>query len=187
MRVVSDLVAPVPLELARFRPTGPIETADVGRLTALVTAAENPWDRSLPLHLTASALVVDPAAGRVLLRWHGRVGAWLQVGGHADPGETDSTAVALREAVEETGLTDLAPFGTGFVQVAVVPVPAGKGEAAHEHGDLRYVLLTGQPEAATSENDRAPLCWLGWEDALALAADSPNLTVLIERARARLS
>src|SRR5580692_3455984 len=30
---------------------------------------------------------------------------WLQVGGHADPGEADPLEIALREAAEETGLT----------------------------------------------------------------------------------
>ena len=43
----------------------------------------------------------------VLLRWHERQQAWLQVGGHGDPGEVDPFAIALREAEEETGLADL--------------------------------------------------------------------------------
>ena len=67
----------------------------------------SPWDRSTPLHVTGSALIVHPASGRVLLRWHARQHVWLQVGGHGDPGEDDPFAVALREAGEETGLSDL--------------------------------------------------------------------------------
>ena len=95
--------------LARYRPQDETEAADVARVRALVEAADDPWLRSLPLHVTASALIVDHGSGRVLLRWHERQQAWLHVGGHGDPGESDPLAIALREAAEETGLTDLVP------------------------------------------------------------------------------
>ncbi len=96
--------------LGRYRPEDAAEAADVARVRALAETAADPWLRSIPLHVTASALVVHPDSGRVLLRWHQRQQAWLQVGGHADPGESDPLAVALREAGEETGLADLTPW-----------------------------------------------------------------------------
>jgi 8-oxo-dGTP pyrophosphatase MutT (NUDIX family) len=147
--------------LSRYRPLGEAEHRDVERVRALVAAGTDPWDRSLPLHLTASALVVDPRGGTVLLRWHQRQQAWLQVGGHGDPGETDPLAIALREAREETGLADLAPWPDAQLRhVAVVSVPAGRGEPAHEHADLRFVFATQAPGAARAENPGAPLRWL---------------------------
>ncbi|HEX9552865.1 MAG TPA: hypothetical protein VF983_06630, partial [Streptosporangiaceae bacterium] len=74
------------LELLRgYRAQGLDETADVERVRALAADPGNPWSRSLPLHLTASALIVHPDSGQVLLRWHQRQQAWLQVGGHGDP------------------------------------------------------------------------------------------------------
>ena len=147
--------------LGSYRPRGETERRDAGRVRALVRSAENPWQRSLPLHLTASALVVHPGSGRVLLRWHRRQQAWLQVGGHGDPGEHDPLTIALREATEETGLADLAPWPDGqLLQVAVVSVPAGADEPAHEHADLRFVLATQAPEAARAEAPDAPLRWL---------------------------
>ena len=48
-------------------------------------------------------------ADRLLLRWHERFNRYQQVGGHGDAGEDDPLGVALREAREETGLTDLRP------------------------------------------------------------------------------
>ncbi|TWD74816.1 8-oxo-dGTP pyrophosphatase MutT (NUDIX family) [Kribbella amoyensis] len=60
-----------------------------------------------PEHLTASALVVDPSTDRVLLTLHRTVGRWLQLGGHCEDGDTTLAGAALREATEESGLTDL--------------------------------------------------------------------------------
>src|SRR3954447_8552207 len=77
--------------LAAHRPVDDAEATDLARIRALVASdpATGPWSRELPLHVTASALVVHPATRRVLLRWHARQGSWLHVGGHGDPGETD--------------------------------------------------------------------------------------------------
>jgi len=144
-----------------YRPEGDAETADLRRIRALASAAEDPWRRELPLHVTASALIVHPPTARVLLRWHQRQQAWLQVGGHGDPGESDALAIALREAAEETGLADLVPWPDARLhQLVIVDVPAGKGEPAHEHADLRFFMATGAPEAVRAENEHAPLRWL---------------------------
>jgi len=136
------------------------EEADLARIRALA-ALPDPWDRALPLHLTGSAIVVHPPTRRVLLRLHPRVGSWLHVGGHGDPGESHPRAVALREAAEETALPDLRFWpGPDLLHAVVVPVPAGGDEPAHEHADLRYVLATNLPERARAETPDAPLRWL---------------------------
>src|SRR5919112_736365 len=101
--------------LQDYRASSSDEAADLARIVELV-AAGDPWSRSLPLHITGSALVVHPPTRRVLLRWHERQEAWLQVGGHADHGETDPFKIALREAAEETGLEDLRPLQTAPLQ-----------------------------------------------------------------------
>src|SRR6185436_9334671 len=98
------------LVLSAYRPRGDAEVADVDRVTAILRHCADPWSREIPLHLTASALVVHPASGKVLLRWHDRQRAWLQIGGHGDPGESDPIAIVLREGREETGLADLRPW-----------------------------------------------------------------------------
>lgn len=147
------------------------ETADLERLERLLTATDDPWLRSHPLHVTASALIVHPPTRRVLLRWHARQQTWLHVGGHGDPGETRPLLVAAREAQEETGLDDLVvwPDAT-LLQVSVVPVPASATEPAHEHGDLRFVLATQKPEGAVPEHPGAALRWLSLAEAAATTA-----------------
>jgi len=159
--------------LDRLEPNSPAEAADVEAVLGVLRDGD-PWSRSTPLHVTCSAVVVHPASGRVLLRWHRRQQAWLQVGGHADPGESDPRTIALREAVEETGLRDLAPWpdaDAGPVHLVVVPVPAGGDEPAHEHADLRYVLATDRPDDTVAEAPDAPLRWLTLEEAHELTGE----------------
>lgn len=166
--------------------TDATERADVDRVLELATTRD-PFDRSLPLHVTASALIVHPPSRRVLLRWHARQEGWLQVGGHGDAGEHDPLDVALREGAEETGLDDLRPWPTDdLCHVVIVPVPAGKGEPAHRHADVRFVLATEHPEHARPENPTAELRWLAVDDALGLVGHD-NVADLIRRVGAMLS
>jgi 8-oxo-dGTP pyrophosphatase MutT (NUDIX family) len=153
--------------LARYQPRSDVEAADVERVRALASAGD-PWRRASSPHVTASAFVVHPPSRRVLLRWHARARTWLHVGGHADPGESDPLAIALREAREETGLDDLAPWPDArIVHVAVVPVAGSDHEPPHEHADVRYVLATGRPHDARPENPTARLRWLSIADSSA--------------------
>ena len=184
---MSSPGAPVAGLLAAYQPHGETETADLERVRALTTTAPDPWLRTLPLHVTGSALIVHPASGRVLLRWHQRQQAWLQVGGHGDPGESEPLEIALREAVEETGLTDLVPWPDADLRhVVIVDVPASRTEPAHEHADLRFVLATQNPDAARAENQDAPLRWLSPPEAYQ-ATSQANLRETLSRAERLLA
>ena len=167
--------------LDRYRPEGDTEAADIQRVRALLEASGDPYRRDLPLHVTASALIVHPPTSRILLRWHQRQQAWLQVGGHGDPGETDPLTIVAREAEEETGLTDLVPWpDAGIKQVVVVNVPPGKGEPAHQHADVRFFMATASPEAIRAENAQAQLRWLTLPEARDTTSE-PNLRETLAR------
>jgi 8-oxo-dGTP pyrophosphatase MutT (NUDIX family) len=167
--------------LDRYRPEGDAEEADFQRVRALLDVSADPSRRDLPLHVTASALIVHPPTARVLLRWHQRQHAWLQVGGHGDPGETDPLAIVAREAEEETGLTDLVPWPDGEIkQVVIVDVPPGKGEPAHQHADVRFFMATGTPDAIRAENAQAQLRWLTLPAARDTTSE-PNLREALTR------
>ena len=92
--------------LGAHRPADADEDADLARVRAMVAGAADPWSRSIPLHLTASALVLDPIRRRLLLRWHAKAQRWLQVGGHGDPVKL---AAALREALAASRTPMTAP------------------------------------------------------------------------------
>jgi len=167
--------------LDHYQPEGDAETADIQRVRALAHSAADPYQRDLPLHITASALIVHPPTGRVLLRWHQRQQAWLQVGGHGDPGESDPLAIACREAEEETGLSDLVPWPDALIRhVVIVNVPPGKGEPAHEHADVRFFLATQTPDAIRPESPNAQLRWLTLPGARDTTSE-PNLIETLAR------
>ena len=165
-----------------YQATGEAEAADVGRMTRLAASVADPWSRALPLHFTASALVLHPDSRRVLLRWHAKHNGWLQVGGHGDPGETDPLEIALREAREETGLSDLVPWPDAALRhAALCHVGRSATEPAHEHADLRYFLATGRPDEIVAENEHSPLRWLSLDEARDLVGGN-NLRLTLDRA-----
>jgi 8-oxo-dGTP pyrophosphatase MutT (NUDIX family) len=172
----------VSASLATFTALDPREEEDLAAIRE-VAASAHPFDRALRFHLTASALVIEPNSARVLLRWHSRHATWMQVGGHGDPGESAPYAVALREAVEETGLEDLVSFpdvaAPRLIQVAVVPVPANAKEPAHLHGDLRYVMATSSPDAIVAESVDNPLRWCSFAEAETLVGEDNLHTLLV--------
>ena len=161
--------------LSRHQPEGPSEAADLARIVAFVTEHPDPFDRRIPHgHLTASAFVLSPDGGRVLLLHHRKLERWLQPGGHAEPGEAIGEEVALREAREETGIEGLAlhPRAPRPVDVDVHAIPAHGRDAAHLHLDLRYVVIA--PEGAAllpSAEETNALRWFGWEELTGLGLD----------------
>ena len=172
--------------LDAYVPDGEAERADVARLAAAL-AAGDVWARSTALHVTGSAIVVHPPSTRVLLRWHERYGIWNHVGGHADDDEQHPWVTAQREATEETGLGDLRPWPgpePAIVLVEIVPVPAARGEADHEHADVNYVLATDAPETIADEHDDAELRWLDFDEARSMV--NFHVAALLDRVRVML-
>ncbi len=91
----------------------------------------------VPGHVTASALVVSDAADEVLLTLHPRLGRWVQLGGHCEEHDADIVAAALREATEESGITDLR-LDAGLAAIHVHPVTCSLGVPTR-HLDLQFI------------------------------------------------
>lgn len=118
-----------------------------------------------PGHITASAFVIDPAAGRLLLHHHKRLGRWLQMGGHLEPGESPRAA-ALREAFEESGLRDLRLLVDRIIDLDVHDIPSNGIEPAHRHFDLRFLAATDFPkEILIDPEESLALAWFGLDEA----------------------
>lgn len=106
--------------LTRWQPDDPGQDSLREAMLAFVLARPDACGRDcVPGHVTASALLFDHTGDRVLLTLHPRLARWVQLGGHCEPDDTDIQAAARREAVEESGITDL----------VIDPIPA----AVHVH------------------------------------------------------
>lgn len=107
-----------------------------------------------PDHLTASVLVLDGARTRLLLTHHAKAGRWFQFGGHPEVEDVTLAGAALREAVEESGLSpaelDLDPVP---VLLDAHPVPfCGDGSTWHLDVMFRATARDGAQPVISEES-----------------------------------
>lgn len=146
-------------QLRTYPPFDAAEAAHRKAMVELLGSEGDPFarDHFAPGHFTASCYVVD-GQGRLLLHHHRRLGRWLQMGGHVEPGETCDLA-ALREGREESGLADLRVLALLDLDVHVIP--AGRGEPEHHHFDVRYIARTSAPDSITIDSAESnDLAWV---------------------------
>jgi 8-oxo-dGTP pyrophosphatase MutT (NUDIX family) len=139
------------------------------------------WKACTAGHVTASALVIDPVGGRVLLTLHRKLQMWLQMGGHCEPGDQTLAAAALREATEESGIEGLILLPGGPVTLDRHAIPA----PCNWHLDVQYAALAPAEAVAAISDESLDLRWFPYEE-VADVADA-SVVRLLEATRARCS
>lgn len=117
-----------------------------------------------PVHLTASAIVVDAPGEHVLLVWHRKGQFWVQPGGHLEPGETSLEEASLREVAEETGVRDVERIGSGPAVLHQHDLSAAFG-SCRAHWDVQYLLRTPLPAAQMPlrpSGETPEVIWAPW-------------------------
>jgi 8-oxo-dGTP pyrophosphatase MutT (NUDIX family) len=153
--------------LEEYRQRHPEEEPVVAVFESLLPDRGPVFDRARQAgHYTGSAWVVSADGLRVLLTHHRKLGRWLQLGGHAD-GDADLARVALREAGEESGLTDLRVEPAIF-DLDRHTIPARGEEPEHWHYDVRFVVRAAGSEVFAVGEESLDLAWIPVSD---IAAD----------------
>lgn len=147
-------------ELERYRAFDEHEESARQRFLEFVRREERCFDRdTLEGHVTASAWVLNRAADKVLLSHHRKLNMWVHLGGHVE-GESALLSVALREAFEESGLSQLVPHSPQIFDIDVLYVPPWRHTPEHLHYDVRYLLQCGGEESVVVSDESHDLAWV---------------------------
>ncbi|MFG2551750.1 NUDIX hydrolase [Streptomyces sp. NPDC048581] len=137
------------------------------------------WKACEDGHITASALVIDPSRGRVLLTLHKKLRMWLQMGGHCEPADETLATAALREGTEESGVAGLTLLPGGPVRLDRHHTPCAW------HLDVQYAALAPAGAVEAISDESLDLRWFAYDEVADVADES--VVRLLQATRARLA
>ena len=144
---------------------------------------ENCFERSLLHgHITGSAWIVDTNREFAFMTHHAKLNKWLQPGGHCD-GDEDVAWVALKEALEETGMPGLKLSSSHIFDIDIHPIPERKGVPAHEHYDIRYLIEVNKDTPFQLSEESHELAWLALDELWELTQRNVSIHRMVGKTR----
>lgn len=121
-------------------------------------------------HFTASSWLLNREHTKVLMVYHNIYHSWAWTGGHAD-GEEDLLKVAVREAMEETGVQNIKAVSEEIFSLEILTVDGhikrGSYVPSHLHLNLTYLLEADEQEVLRVKPDEnSGVKWFSLEEAL---------------------
>jgi 8-oxo-dGTP pyrophosphatase MutT (NUDIX family) len=144
--------------LSRWQPGDPGQRALLQAFLGFLAGRPDACARScVPGHLTASAVILSHDRTQVLLTLHPRVGRWVQLGGHCEEGDAGLASAALREATEESGISDL-EIDPQPLHLDVHPITCSLGLPTR-HFDVRFLLRAPAGATPVRSSESLDLAW----------------------------
>lgn len=177
-------------QLQSFSPSCEQESEDLRMMLTYAEKFDDILFRSNEIaHFTASSWIVNTRHTHILMIYHNIYDSWAWTGGHAD-GESDLLSVALREAQEETGITDLHPMMKDIFSVEILTVAGhvkrGKYVVPHLHLNATFMFEASddhQLQHKPDENSGA--AWFPMEDVVS-ASSEPEMRKIYKKLNDRL-
>ena len=137
--------------LENYTPKNEQETVDKQAILEFIISNNDYLDRTnKAAHMTSSAIVVNKSMNKVLFAHHNIFNSWGWVGGHND-GDSNPLRVAIKEAKEETGVSNIVPYSEEIFIIDIIYVfnhiKYGKYINDHLHLNTTFLLIG-------DENDR---------------------------------
>lgn len=173
-------------EIRAYKPYNEQEEKDKALILTCMNAYDNLLTRENPVaHFSSSGFIVNQSRDKVLMIHHNIYNAWSWTGGHTD-GETDFLEVAIREAKEETGVTQVNPLSKEILSLDVLPVPAhikrGVFISAHLHLSIAYLVEVDEKEVLKVKPDEnSGVRWITIEDLDHYVDNEPDMLVLYKK------
>ncbi len=134
------------------------ERDDYETLIEFITTNPGCFERENAGHITGSVWLINHEGTHALLTHHKKLGKWLQLGGHAD-GDPHIPRVAMKEAVEESGIEGLTFVMEGIFDIDIHPIP----NQCLVHYDVRYLIKAGPNANYTVSHESHDLAWVPLE------------------------
>ena len=165
-------------EILKYNPYNEQEEKDKELFISLLSNEKDIFTRENKLvHLTASSWIVNKERTKILLCYHNIYNSWTWLGGHAD-GEEDLLKVAIKEAKEESGLTNIKPLDEGNIfslESLCVEGHIKKGVyvSSHIHLNITYLLEASDKELLKiKEDENKNLGWFDFDDIYTLSNEA---------------
>ena len=158
-------------QLKAYAPYNEQETNDKEVMIKLLEKESDIFTRENEVaHFTASSWLVNKEHTKVLMIYHNIYHSWSWTGGHAD-GDMDLLAVAMREAMEETGVKTITPVGEDIFSIEILTVDGhikrGKYVPSHLHLNVTYLLEADEAEVLhIKQDENSGVAWFTLEEAL---------------------
>lgn len=140
-------------------------------------------------HLTSSCWIVNKEKTKVLMVYHNIYDSWSWSGGHAD-GDSNLLHVALKEAMEETGLKEVKPLSNNIFSLEVMGVNGhmkkGKYISSHIHLNVTYLLCADENEVLhIKEDENSAVKWFELDQAVR-ASNEPYMKKIYSKLNKKL-
>lgn len=136
--------------ISQYKPKCEQEEADKKRMLAFLLANDDALLRTNTIaHFTASSWIYNEDRSKSLLVYHNIYDSWSWTGGHAD-GDADLLRVALKEAIEETGVKNFDVLSEEPLSLEIITVDGHEKKGvfvpSHLHMNVTFALMADEKE-----------------------------------------